>query len=224
MIALVVFIVPMFEVYFEKLIESGVGLPLITEVLIFVSDALVKYGVFIALGVIGIGFGIRRFTKTARGRQIFDRYKLRLPLAGRVFHETSISRFCRVLGTLLRNGVPILKSLSIAGESVGNVVLQKAINQSAENVVAGNRLSEPLKKSGFVTPQVLAMIRVAEESNTMDEVLVKISDRMDKKIERRLDSMVRLIEPIMLLVIGTIVMGIILGVLLPIFDLTSTID
>ncbi len=224
MIALVMFIVPMFEVYFEKLTKSGVGLPLITRILIGTSDMLVKYGVIMFGAAVAAGYGFRQLIATRRGRNLFDRYKLRVPLAGRIFHETSISRFCRVLGTLLRNGVPILKSLDIAGNSVGNVVLQKAISDSAENVSSGNRLADPLERSGFVSAPVLAMIRVAEESNTLDDVLVRISDRMDQKIERRLDSMVRLIEPLMLLVIGGIVLSIIIGVLLPIFDLTSTID
>ncbi|MFT5299387.1 MAG: type II secretory pathway component PulF [Mariniblastus sp.] len=224
MIGMVAFIVPMFEVFFDKLIQSGVGLPTVTRVLIFVSNGLVKYGLLMVLGIAGVIYGIRKFAATSFGREFFDAYKLRIPMAGIVFRESAISRFCRVLGTLLHNGVPILKSLKIAGESVGNVVLQKAIFEAAENVVAGNRLSDPLEKSGFLTPQVLAMLRVAEESNSLDSVLVKISDRMDNKIERTLDSLVRLIEPIILLIVGAMVMGIILGVLLPIFDLTSTID
>ncbi len=224
MIALVIVIVPMFEAYFEKLIKSGVGLPLITQILIFVSDTLVRYGLFVAIGAAGIAVGIKKLLDTKTGRRFYDKYKLKIPIAGRIFHESAVSRFCRVLGTLLRNGVQILKSLKIAGHSVGNLTLQDAISQSAENISSGNRLSEPLHESGMVSDQVIAMIRVAEESNTLDDVLVKISDRMDQKIEQRLDSMVRLIEPIMLLTIGAIVMSIIIGVLLPIFDLTSTVD
>lgn len=224
MIALVVVIVPMFEAYFDKLIKSGVGLPLITQILILVSEGLVRYGLLAVIGVAGLALVVKKFLETQTGRRLFDQYKLKLPLAGTIFHETAVSRFCRVLGTLLRNGVQILKSLKIAGHSVGNVMLQEAIERSAENISSGNRLSEPLRESGLVSPQVIAMIRVAEESNTLDEVLVKISDRMDQKIEQRLDAMVRLIEPLMLLTIGAIVMSIIIGVLLPIFDLTSTVD
>lgn len=224
MIALVVFIVPMFEAYFDKLVKSGVGLPWITQALIFVSDALVRYGLLVLLVFIGLVVGIRKLLETEVGTRFLDHYKLKIPIAGRIFHESAVSRFCRVLGTLLRNGVQILKSLKIAGHSVGNVMLQDAIERSAENISSGNRLSEPLRDSGLVSTQVIAMIRVAEESNTLDDVLVKISDRMDQKIEQRLDSMVRLIEPIMLLTIGAIVMSIIIGVLLPIFDLTSTVD
>lgn len=224
MIALVVVIVPMFQPFFDKLIKSGVGLPWITQILIFVSELIVSYGLFVVIGVAGIILGTKKMLETEKGRRLFDQYKLKIPIAGRIFHESAVSRFCRVLGTLLRNGVQILKSLKIAGHSVGNVMLQEAIHQSAENISSGNRLSEPLRESGMVSDQVIAMIRVAEESNTLDEVLVKISDRMDQKIEQRLDSMVRLIEPLMLLTIGAVVMGIILGVLLPIFDLTSTVD
>ena len=173
------------------------------------------------VGLVVVG---RRFLATERGRQIMDRGKLRIPVAGTILHDTAISRVCRVLGTLLHNGVPILKSLDISSASAGNTLLQRAIKESAENISSGNLLSQPLAASGLISAQVMAMIRVAEETNTLDQVLVKISDRMDQKIERRLDMMVRLIEPIMLLAIGGMVMFIIIGVLLPIIDLNSAMD
>jgi general secretion pathway protein F/type IV pilus assembly protein PilC len=128
-----------------------------------------------------------------------------------------------VLGTLLRNGVPLLKSLRISSESTGNRVLQDVMLKSAANITSGDTLAKPLAASGLIPPQIMAMIRIAEESNTLDEVLVKISDRIDQKIERRLEVMVRLIEPLMLVLIGGMVMFVIVGVLLPVFDLNSTV-
>jgi len=153
-----------------------------------------------------------------------DQFKLKIPIAGRIFHDTAVSRFCRVLGTLLKNGVPILKSLDISSASTGNILLQETIQRAAENISAGNLLSQPLAASGLIPTQIMAMIRVAEESNALDQVLVKIADRMDQKIERRLDMFVTLIEPLMLLLIGAMVMFVIVGVLLPVFDLNSAID
>ncbi len=153
-----------------------------------------------------------------------DEFKLKIPLVGSIVHDSSVSRFCRVLGTLLHNGVPILRSLDISSASAGNVLLEEAIKDSAENISSGNLLSQPLSESGLIPQQVMAMIRVAEESNTLDEVLIKISDRMDQKTERRLDSLVRLVEPLMLLAIGAVVAFIIIGVLLPVFDINSAID
>jgi len=222
-VVLVVLVVPMFESFFDRLERSGVGLPMVTILLLAISHMLTRYGLFVALGIAALVTLVRKFLATERGNCFLDRIKLRIPVAGAIFHDTAVSRFCRVLGTLLKNGVPILKSLEISSASAGNTLLQEAIKSSAQNISSGNLLSQPLAASGLIPAQVIAMIRVAEESNTLDQVLVKISDRMDQKIERRLDMMVRLIEPIMLLAIGGIVMFIIVGVLLPVIDLNSAI-
>lgn len=223
-IFLIVVIVPMFETFFNRLERSGVGLPLVTIILLAISEVLTRFGLIILVGIAASVLAIRQWLSSEAGSYVLDAVKLRLPIAGPIFHESAISRFCRVLGTLLRNGVPILRSLEISSASAGNKLLEKVIQDSAENISAGNLLSQPLADSELVPDQVMAMIKVAEESNTLDEVLVKISDRMDKKIERRLDMMVRLIEPIMLLTIGAVVMFVIAGVLLPVVDLNSAIE
>ena len=224
MVVLVLYIVPMFEPFFERLERSGAGLPLITFLLVAFSHGLLKFGPFVAAGAVGLVVLLSRAIGTEKGRRIFDGLKLKAPLIGPVVHATSVSRFCRVLGTLLRNGVPILKSLEISSESTGNVLLAETVRQSADNISSGNSLAAPLAASGLVPPQVMAMIRIAEESNSLETVLVKIADRMDEKTERKLDSLVRLIEPLMLMGIGAMVMFIIVGVLLPVFDMNSALD
>ncbi|MBM4000807.1 MAG: type II secretion system F family protein [Planctomycetes bacterium] len=223
-VVLMVLVVPMFESFFDRLERGGVGLPVVTLILLAISGTLTRYGIVVGGAVAGLVLLIRKFLSTDRGIRLLDGVKLKVPLAGPIFHDSAVSRFCRVLGTLLANGVPILRSLDISGASAGNSLLRRAIQDSAKNISAGSLLSQPLSASGLVPPQVMAMIRVAEESNTLDRVLVKISDRMDQKIERRLETMVKLIEPIMLLTIGGVVMFIIVGVLLPIIDLNSAID
>ena len=223
-VVLIVLVVPMFEAFFDRLERSGVGLPFVTIILLAISHTLTRYGVVVAMIGAAVVLGVKKWLETPRALQLVDRLKLKIPVAGAIFHDAAVSRFCRVLGTLLKNGVPILRSLTISGASSGNLLLQKAIDDAAQNISSGNLLSQPLAASGLVPPQVMAMIRVAEESNSLDSVLVKISDRMDQKIERRLDMMVRLIEPLMLLTIGGMVMFIIVGVLLPIIDLNSAID
>ncbi|MGC6548587.1 MAG: type II secretion system F family protein [Rubripirellula sp.] len=223
-IILVSYIVPMFEPFFERLERSGAGLPSVTVALLFISHGLLQYGLLLAAFVAGVVVAVNRFFETDRGRRIFDHLRLNLPIVGGVYHSTAVSRFCRVLGTLLRNGVPILKSLSISSESTGNVLLKDAVNQSAENISSGNSLASPLASSGLIPPQVMAMIKVAEESNTLESVLIKIADRMDEKTERKLESLVRLIEPLMLLAIGGVVLFIITGILLPVFDMNTALD
>ncbi len=138
--------------------------------------------------------GFKRWVATDWGRMQMDRIKLKIPILGGIFHDSAVSRACRVLGTMLRNGVPLLKSLRISSESTGNRLLANAILSSASNVTSGESLAKPLAASGLIPQQIMAMIRIAEEANTLDEVLVKISDRIDQKIERRLEVMVKMIE------------------------------
>lgn len=222
-IFLVMFVVPMFQEFFDRLERSGTGLPLITIILVSTSQFLVRYGVFVAAAVVALVIGLRRWMRTSRGRALMDRWKLKIPVAGKIFHDAAVSRFCRVLGTLLRNGVPLLTALRISSESAGNQLLQQAVLKAVETVSAGDSLSRPLAASGLIPPQIMAMIRVAEEANSLDAVLIRIADRIDQRIERQLDIMVRMVEPAMLLVIGSMVLFIIMGVLLPVFDLNASI-
>lgn len=222
-IFLVVVIVPSFQGFFDRLARNGSGLPLITILLLAVSHFLIRYGLFVIAALVGLAIVARKWMTTPHGRAVADKWKLKLPLVGDIFHDAAVSRFCRVLGTLLRNGVPLLSSLRISSESTGNQLLADAIMKSVETISSGDSLSRPLAASGLIPPPVMAMISVAEQANTLDEVLVRISDRADEKIERKLDVMVRLIEPMMLLIIGSLVLFIILGILLPVFDLNSTI-
>jgi len=220
---MVVFLVPKFQPFFDRLEQNGTGLPLITVMLLGASHIMLRYGlvVIVVLGLLIVG--IMRLLKSDRGRRWLDRVKLKTPMLGSIFHDAAVSRACRVLGTLLRNGVPLLRSLKISSESTGNRLLEEAMVKSAENVTAGDTLSKPLAASGLIPPQVMAMIRIAEESNTLDDVLVKIADRIDNRIERRLEVIVRMIEPLMLILIGTMVMFVIVGVLLPVFELNSSV-
>jgi general secretion pathway protein F/type IV pilus assembly protein PilC len=221
--AMVVFLVPKFQPFFDRLEQNGTGLPLITIMLLGASKILMKYGLLVILALGGLVFAIRRWIKTESGRRMIDKIKLKTPVVGDIFHDAAVSRACRVLGTMLKNGVPLLRSLRISSESTGNVLLAEAMLKSADNVTAGDTLSKPLAASGLIPPQVMAMIRIAEESNTLDDVLVKIADRIDGRIERKLEVLVRMIEPMMLVFIGGMVMFVIVGVLLPVFDLNSSI-
>ncbi|MBM4002541.1 MAG: type II secretion system F family protein [Planctomycetes bacterium] len=221
---MVTFLVPKFQPFFDRLEQTGSGLPMITVILLSVSHGLMRYGWLLPIMLALLFAGARRFNATPWGREWIDRWKLRIPGLGAIFHDAAVSRACRVLGTLLHNGVPILKSLRISSESTGNRLLEKVMLKSADNITSGDSLSKPLAASGLIPPPVMAMIRIAEEANTMDQVLVKIADRIDQKIERRLEVMVRMIEPLMLVLIGGMVMFVIVGVLLPVFDLNSAVD
>jgi general secretion pathway protein F/type IV pilus assembly protein PilC len=221
-LVLVVFFVPKFAGLFAHLERAG-GLPTATVMLLAISHFLGKYGVLVLVAAAGGFLWLRHVLATAGGRLFADRWKLRIPLAGAIFLNYAISRFCRVLGTLLRNGVPLLRSLEISSESTGNIVLSQAIRKSAENISTGNTLSRPLASCGLIPRSVMAMISVAEESNNLDNVLINIANGIDRKTARQLDIMVRLVEPVMLLAMGTVILFVLTALLLPIFDMSAAI-
>ncbi|MBN2022506.1 MAG: type II secretion system F family protein [Pirellulales bacterium] len=222
-VALLVFFVPKFSELFARLEQEG-GLPAATVILLAISDFLGRYGVLVLMAVGGLVAWLRAAAARPRGRALVDRAKIKLPLVGPIFLGAALSRFCRVLGTLLKNGVPLLKSLQISSESAGNVVLAQAIRASAENISSGERLAQPLAACGLFPRSIMAMITIAEESNNLDEVLINVADGIDRKTSRQLDVMVRMVEPVMLLVMGCLIGFVMVALLLPVFDMSSAMN
>ncbi len=217
---LIVFFVPMFGELFEMLKTQG-KLPVPTQLLLGLSELIQKYGLFVLI-VVAILFVVARVQLgKEKGRRIIDALKLRLPLFGNIFLSLAVARFCRVLGTLLGNGVPILKALEISRYSTGNRVLSETIEKATDNITAGESLAQPLAKSGQFPPTVTEMISVAEESNTLDTVLVNIADSLEKNTSRRLDLLVRLLEPLMLTVMAAVILFIVIALLMPILTMGS---
>jgi general secretion pathway protein F/type IV pilus assembly protein PilC len=211
---LVIFFVPKFEDLFTRLRARG-ELPVVTDWLLWLSNSIHHYGLFIALAIAGIVWLARQQLMSDQGRWWLDRWRLRLPQAGTIYRNLAVSRFCRVLGTLLAGGVPIVRSLKISSDSTGNRVLSAAINEAAENVTAGESLATPLAASGHFPPNVVEMVAVAEQSNTLETVLTNIADSLEKETWRRLDLFVRLLEPVMLLILASAVLVIVVALMLP---------
>jgi general secretion pathway protein F/type IV pilus assembly protein PilC len=161
--------------------------------------------------------------QTEAGLWWLDRVKLRLPLLGPIIQNLAVARFCRVLGTLLHNGVPILRALEISRQAAGNRLLSEAVARASENISAGQSLAEPLDSSGHFPRSVIEIIAVAEESNTLDRVLVEIADGLEKRTARRLDLMVRLLEPVLLLILASIVLVVVIALLVPVLKMSSTL-
>ena len=218
-LVLLIFFVPMFGEIFEEMQAEGDPLPLATRSLFWIRDTLLAYGLYIVGAGVFLHFMIQAQLATPWGIRIWDRFKMRLPLIGNIILDGAVARFCRVLGTLLENGVPILKSLEISGQSTGNAILSDAVRRSAENVSSGETLAKPLSEAGIVPPQVMAMISIAEESNTLENVLVNAANAIERRSARQLDMLVRLLEPAMLLLMGLAVFYIIIALLLPIFKM-----
>ncbi len=220
---LLVFFVPRFGELFQQLRDMG-QLPAITDWLLWFSGILRRYGLFFVILAAILYIVARVQLNTDKGRRIWDGIKIKLPLFGPIFLNLAVARFCRVLGTLLRNGVPILKGLEISRDAAGNRVLSEAIERASDNITSGETLSVPLGKSGHFPRNVTEMISVAEESNTLDGVLVNIADGLEKQTIRRLDLMVKLIEPLMLMVMAGIILVVVVALLLPIMKMGNVMQ
>jgi general secretion pathway protein F/type IV pilus assembly protein PilC len=221
-VVLVVFFVPKFGELFERLREKG-ELPAVTEWLLATSAFLRRWGLLVLAVLVAGGWWVQRWLHTEPGRWWADRMRLRLPLVGQVFLGLAVARFCRVFGTLLHNGVPILRSLQISRDAAGNRVLAAAISDATENISAGQSLAGPLGASGQFPPIVVEMIAVAEQANNLETVLLSVADSLERRTWRRLDLTVRLIEPIMLLILAGIILVLVIALLLPVLKMSTTV-
>jgi general secretion pathway protein F/type IV pilus assembly protein PilC len=215
---LMVYFVPKFADFFDP---TKMKLPVTTIILLNVSAALQEHGVLILIGLIGAFVGIYGLLNSERGKAWWDRAKLMLPLMGPVFSLMAVARFCRVLGTLIRNGVGILQAMRISRDSIGNATLADIVGEATEAVRRGEPVAVPLGRGGYFPADILDMIDVAEQSNKLDEVLINVADSTERRLARQIDTLVRLIEPMLLLVIAAVVFFIAFSMLLPIFTMSS---
>lgn len=219
---IIIFIVPMFGELFARLAADG-GLPLPTRLLLASSGVIREHLLWIVLGVIGLALAARKAWASDAVQRAWDRWRIKLPLLGPILLSFAVARFCRVLGTLLKNGVPILRSLEIASGATGNRVLAQAVLDAGANIAKGQSLSRPLAASGLFPGEVLEMVAVAEEANNLDSVLVQIADSLERRTSRKLDLFVRLLEPLLLLVMASAVLFVVVSLLLPVIDAATKI-
>lgn len=219
---LIVFFVPKFEPLFGTLRERG-QLPAATDMLLGFSNFLQGYWWLLIGGIVASSVSFFYFLQTDKGKLWLDWAKIKFPLFGTIFLNLAVARFCRVLGTLLSNGVPILRSLEISRDAAGNKILSSSIQKASENITAGEKLATPLAASGHFPNQVVEMISVAEESNTLDKVMMQISDSLERTTFRRMDMLVRLLEPMMLLLMAMIVFFIVLALMVPLLNSSGAV-
>ncbi len=213
--AMMIFFVPKFATIFADMDKRG-ELPWATQSLLSMSAFLQSYWYFAAAALVAGGVFFSQWKSSPRGRDVMDRFRLRAWGLGPIVRSLAIARFCRILGTLLNNGVPILQSLKIAKDASGNSILSQAIGDAAENVSSGKSLAGPLGTSGEFPKEIIEMIAVGEEANNLEQVLLNISDTLERTTNRKLDMLVRLVEPVMLLVMALVVVYIIFALLYPI--------
>lgn len=217
---LLIFVVPTFTAQF---INSGKELPFLTQVVIDLSDFLAAqwYKIFGAVGA--VVFGLVQYQKTPKGRIFFDGLLLRLPLIGDVMKKISVGRFCSTMASMLSSGVNMLQALSICAASAGNVVIEEFILSCKSRIEKGQQLSLPLSENPMFPKMVVSMVQVGEKSGKLDEMLMKISSFYEEEVDEAVKTMLGMIEPIMIVGIGSIVGVLVIAMYLPIMDMGNTV-
>jgi type II secretory pathway component PulF len=218
---LLVFFIPKFQTMFASVHGS---LPLITQIIIGVSHSVRSYGLFVAAGLVGVILLARTWFLSEKGKRMWEGMVLQSPLVGPLIAQFAMARFCRMLGTLLGAGVPLVQGLTVARRSIGNQILVDAVGQSIERVQQGGRLGQSLSDcKTLFSGSVLEMISVAEESGRLDAELVRVATVTEVDLDRNLKTAVAFAEPLMLFLIAAFIGTIFIGILLPVFSLQDYI-
>ena len=218
---LIVKVVPIFGEIFK---DFGAKLPAPTQFLIDVSDFIRAQWYFLILGIGGAIYALRAFMHSKRGKQLTDRWKLKLPIFGPLLTKIAMSRFSRTFAQLIRSGVPILEVLDIVGGSAGNHVIEGSIRSVSADVETGDNLSVAMSKKKIFPPMLLRMVAAGESTGKIDTMLEKMADFWDEEIEAMLDALTSLIEPLLIVFLGVIVGGIVIAMFLPIFKLNEIVS
>ena len=208
---------------FSMLEEMLDILPLPTLILLKVSGVLHDYWPWILVGLAAAAGGLRWYFRSPQGAIVWDRSKLRIPLMGSVFRAASLSRFSRTLGTLVKSGVSLLPALKIVEDTIGNLVLAGLIAQVSEETRGGDSLAAPLRKLGIFPNTVVQMINVGEETGRLDEMLLKVAAIEERQMRVRTKTLVSLLAPALILVVGALVGFMVIALLLPIFKMSQAI-
>ena len=221
LVFLLVFFIPRFQLVFQGF---NAELPLLTQVIVGISEAVRHYGLFIAAGITVGVISLRNWFKSAAGRRSWEGMILRAPTLGPLIAQFAMARFCRMLGTLLGAGVPLINALNVARRSIGNQILVDAVSDSIDRVKEGKPLGKSLAQNRDLFPgAIVEMISVAEESGKLDSELLRIANVTEGDLDRQLKAVVALAEPLMLFLIAALVGTIFIGMVIPIFSLQDHI-
>ena len=223
MTGMVLFLIPVFASMYDEL--GHAKLPLLTRIMVTVSNTMRSWkGAIVVAVIIGLIVLIRYLKHTDKGTMVWDRFKLRVPMGiGEVVRKIAVARFSRTLGTLVSSGVPILQAIDITGKSAGNVVIEHAMNAVQVSVKEGATISAPLKDVHVFPDMVVQMIAVGEETGALDNMLQKVADFYEDEVNAAVKSLTSIIEPIMMLGVGTIVGLVVISMYLPIFDMMNIV-
>ncbi|MBW8826740.1 MAG: type II secretion system F family protein [Acidobacteria bacterium] len=218
--AMLIFVVPTFKGLFAELHGT---LPLPTRILLGVSSFTTRFLPLIVLAAGAAAFGVRRWLASPTGRARWDTAKLKAPVVGTLVHKTAMTRFARTLAVLLRSGVPILEALEITSDTVGNAVVSTALQGVQLAVKRGESIAGPLAASAVFPPMVTQMLAVGEETGAVDHMLEKVADFYDQEIEATVDALTSLLEPLLIVVLGGAVGGMVVALYMPMFQIINLV-
>jgi len=221
LIFLLVFFIPRFQMIFQGF---NAELPILTQIIVGISEAVRHYGLFLGAGIVVGVVSLRNWFKSEKGRRSWEGIILKIPTIGPLLAQFAMARFCRMLGTLLGAGVPLINSLNVARRSIGNQILVDAVSESIDRVKEGKPLGKSLAQNRSLFPgAIVEMISVAEESGKLDQELLRIANVTESDLDRQLKTVVALAEPLMLFLIAALVGTIFIGMVIPIFSLQDHI-
>lgn len=209
-------VVPIFSTIF---LELGAELPLLTKIILGISTFIQKYILLVFAGIIGFIFLFRYFSQTAQGRSILDKFKLKIPLFGKLLEKVALSRVTRTMSTLLSGGVPMLDTLKITSTTAGNVIIEDYILQARNRVSGGASLADSFRERGRFPFMMIQMVGVGEATGTLDSMLTKLADFYDEEVESSVGALLSILEPIMLIFVGGLVGTIVMSMYLPVFNM-----
>jgi type II secretory pathway component PulF len=214
------FVIPKFTVLYADL---NITLPLPTRILLGGIGLVSSYWWAIFIGFLAVFFGLRQYANSEEGKIFLDNLKLKLPIFGDVFQKFALSRFTRTLGTLLNNSVPLLQSLRVCKETIGNRIYRDAVESGEEAIARGASLSNTLEESGVFPELVTQLISIGEESAQLEQMFEKLAEYYDLEIKKSLERLTSILSPIIILVMGVLVGFIAVAMILPIFQASTMI-
>jgi type IV pilus assembly protein PilC len=214
-------VIPVFESMFKDF--GGGKLPAPTQFVIDLSHALITQLPYIVVSGVAFVFGWRYVMSTKKGRRTFDQIVLKLPVIGPVIRKVVVARFTRTMGTLLASGVPILEAMDIVGKTAGNVIVQEGLLYTKTKISEGKDMASPLMETGLMPPMVVQMIAVGEQTGALDNMLNKIADFYEEEVDVAVASMTSLLEPLIMVFLGTIIGGLVLAMYMPVFEMAGNI-
>lgn len=217
---LLIFVIPVFEKMFK---DFGGALPAPTQFVIDLSNGLRANALVTVISLTVLYFVFRAIGKTPKGRLFYDNLLLKAPVLGPVFRKVAVAKFTRTLGTMISSGVPILDALQITARSSGNKVVENAIMYTRERISEGRTMADPLSETGVFPPMVVQMIAVGESTGAMDAMLQKIADFYEEEVDAAVAALTAMLEPLMMVVLGVLLGGLIIAMYLPIFELADNI-